>query len=623
MGLLWGALAFGLNLFRIELFFQVDLLLGTTLVWVAMLWFGFRAGVLAAVLASVSTFFLWGHPWAVVIFSLEGLLVGAWVLQRRGLLFSANILYWIFCGAPLVWLFYKVVLGVTTDTAVLIMLKQSVNGVLNALLANLVFYFLPAGITSRARMGTNLLFQHALFLVMAALLVLPVIGGVSFFARQYRAAEENKLAATVHYWGDHDSVLVKKWAQANPREASRWGERFHAVLEEGHFREGVFQTLVDARGQVVFSCKPGVVAGEHFVRPPGGTERVVAQDVRHWIPALEPGTSVMKRWRNSFYVLEHAIVDSDGWRLVTEVSPLPLIESLTQKTVQALLWLVALLAFVYALSLLLSVHFLKTLKALEAKTREVPQRLEASDGFVLPESRFEELKSLIFNFSEMIVSLQNAFREQKKFAQKEHAHLKEKSLLVRDLHDGIGGIVTNIGMLGEYALTLKDSNARDDVVKKMVALAREGSVEVRSFMNSTTQGDASWSDLLAELKDYASALLEGHGIAVQCDSDIHPAAPLPGIYRYGNIARIAREAVTNVLKHSQATVLKISFVVSDLRFELVLHDNGVGFDSQTVRRRGVASMMVRAHDMNAQCTVTRELGTRVCLRMGFSDEVVL
>ncbi len=586
-GLVLGGLAFVLNLFRIELFFQVDLLLGTSVVWMAMLWFGFRAGVLAAILASVSTFFLWGHPWAIVIFSMEGLLVGAWVFRRRGLLFSANILYWIFCGAPLVWVFYKLVLGVTADTAALIMLKQSVNGVLNALLANLVFYFVPVSVSSQARMRTCLLFQHALFLVMAALLLLPVIGGVSFFARQYRAAEEKKLAATVHYWGDHDSVLVNKWAHENPHDSLRWGENLHLAMEAGHFREGVTQTLVDARGRVVFSCKPGVVAGENFVRPPGGTERVVSQEVRHWIPALEPGTSVMKRWRNSFYVLEHPIVGSDGWRLITEVSALPLVESLTQKTVQALLWLVVLLAFVYALSLLLSVQFLKTLKALETKTREVPQRLEASEAFALPESRFEELKSLIFNFSEMIVSLQNAFREQKRFAQKEHAHLKEKSLLVRDLHDGIGGIVTNIGMLGEYALTLKDASARDNALKKMVALAKEGGVEVRSFMNSTTQGDAGWSDLLAELKDYASSMLEGHGIAVLCESQIHPAAPLPGIYRYGNIARVAREVVANVLKHSKATVLRISFVVSESRFELVLHDNGVGFDCQMVRRRGL------------------------------------
>jgi two-component system sensor histidine kinase DesK len=386
-------------------------------------------------------------------------------------------------------------------------------------------------------------------------------------------------------------------------------------LEDGHFREGVSQTLLDAHGKVIFSCQPGVVPGEIFARPPGGSERVVAQDVRHWIPAWEPGTSVMKRWRNSFYVLEHEVAESSGWRLVTEVSALPLIESLTQKTVQALLWLVALLAFVYALSRLLSVQFLKTLKALEETTREVPQRLETSGDFALPESRFDELKSLIFNFSRMIASLQIAFREQKRFAEKENAHLKEKSLLVRDLHDGMGGIVTNIGMLGEYALTLNDASARADVLKKIVALAKEGGVEVRSFMNCTSQGEAGWSDLLAELKNYAASLLDGHGVAVSCNSNIDSAAPLPGVYRYGNIARVAREAIANVLKHSGATVLNISFVVSESHFELVLHDNGVGFDCQSVKRRGVSSMMTRAHDMDAQCVFTRDAGTRVCLSM--------
>ena len=105
--------------------------------------YGLGFGVLAALIASSYTYFLWGHPYAVIIFSLEALFVGFFLQQGRRSLLLLDGLYWLIIGMPAVWLFYGVVMHMDGISTLLIMLKQGVNGIFNALLASLAITFLP------------------------------------------------------------------------------------------------------------------------------------------------------------------------------------------------------------------------------------------------------------------------------------------------------------------------------------------------------------------------------------------------------------------------------------------------------------------------------------------------
>ena len=105
--------------------------------------YGVGLGTLAALIASSYTYFLWGHPYAVLIFSLEALFVGFFLQQGRRSLLLLDGLYWLVIGMPAVWLCYGVVMHMDAVSTLLIMLKQGVNGIFNALLASLAISFLP------------------------------------------------------------------------------------------------------------------------------------------------------------------------------------------------------------------------------------------------------------------------------------------------------------------------------------------------------------------------------------------------------------------------------------------------------------------------------------------------
>ena len=115
-----GAAGLLLNLAPVSMSPGTDLLFGGVAALLAAAAFGAGPGLLAASIASVQTVWLWRHPYAWVIFSLEGLIVG-WLVQRwRVRPLVADLLYWLFLGVPLLGFTYTRLLGMGGSAVVLV-----------------------------------------------------------------------------------------------------------------------------------------------------------------------------------------------------------------------------------------------------------------------------------------------------------------------------------------------------------------------------------------------------------------------------------------------------------------------------------------------------------------------
>ena len=136
-----GLIAAGLagNYFNFPLFLSIDFLFGSIFTMLALQCFGLWRGVLAAALIAGCTYILWNHPYAIVILTAEVAVVG-WLMKRHRMgMLLADALYWLVIGMPLVFVFYHLVMHVSQSTANIVMVKQAVNGVANALLARILF----------------------------------------------------------------------------------------------------------------------------------------------------------------------------------------------------------------------------------------------------------------------------------------------------------------------------------------------------------------------------------------------------------------------------------------------------------------------------------------------------
>ena len=161
------------NYFKLSLFFGVDFLFGSIAVLLILRLYGTGWGMLSAIIASSYTVFLWNHPYGAIILIVEALFIGLCLRQRQNLVLLDGF-FWVVVGIPLMWLFYPVILHVDITQTWLIVYKQSVNGIFNALIASLILTFLPIHEWTNRVQGSNTLsLQQTLFNLLVAFVFFP------------------------------------------------------------------------------------------------------------------------------------------------------------------------------------------------------------------------------------------------------------------------------------------------------------------------------------------------------------------------------------------------------------------------------------------------------------------
>ena len=77
-----------------------------------------------------------------------------------------------------------------------------------------------------------------------------------------------------------------------------------------------------------------------------------------------------------------------------------------------------------------------------------------------------------------------------------------------------------------------------------------------------------------------------------------------------NIYRIIQEGVQNSIKHSGCSKIHIHLTNDSEKIELILNDNGKGFDLDSVKRgNGLTNMQKRIADIGGEIQINTQLET--------------
>ncbi|WP_413173645.1 response regulator [Anabaena azotica] len=164
------------NYFKITLFFGVDFLFGSIAVLIVVAIYGYVWGTLAAIISSSYTYLLWGHPYAMIIFTCEALFIGLLLRKKSQNLLLLDGIYWVILGMPLVALLYGGILKVSLIGTLLILLKQAVNGFFNALVCSLIINYLPLNKwLKNSKSKHTISWQQSLFVLLIAFVFFPVM----------------------------------------------------------------------------------------------------------------------------------------------------------------------------------------------------------------------------------------------------------------------------------------------------------------------------------------------------------------------------------------------------------------------------------------------------------------
>ncbi|MDD5759109.1 MAG: sensor histidine kinase [Desulfobulbaceae bacterium] len=117
----------------------MEFLFGGIFAMLALQLLGQWPGLIAALAISSAFIFVRQQPFDITLLTLELAVVG-WLFRQKGFgLVVADALYWLIVGMPLAYLFYRSLDHAYTDIASILMFKQAINGITNALLARLIF----------------------------------------------------------------------------------------------------------------------------------------------------------------------------------------------------------------------------------------------------------------------------------------------------------------------------------------------------------------------------------------------------------------------------------------------------------------------------------------------------
>jgi signal transduction histidine kinase len=160
------------------------------------------------------------------------------------------------------------------------------------------------------------------------------------------------------------------------------------------------------------------------------------------------------------------------------------------------------------------------------------------------------------------------------------ATLEERNRLAREIHDTLAqGFVGVIRQL-EVAKRMvdKDTAGANKHLDQAETLARSSLNEARRSVMSLRQSLVKHVPLPDAIRDEASRFSEINDIPVNVNISGQPLELKPDDEE--SFLRVFQEAMTNVGRHSGASMVDVDLSYNDKSINLSIHDNGTGFDTR-------------------------------------------
>lgn len=193
-------------------------------------------------------------------------------------------------------------------------------------------------------------------------------------------------------------------------------------------------------------------------------------------------------------------------------------------------------------------------------------------------------------------------------AYEEMAHLAkvaERERIARDLHDVLGHTLSVVVLKSELAgkLMERDPDRARREIGEVEQIARKALTEVREAISGYRAGG-----LAAEIAR-AQSTLDAAGVTLECESQ-PPQLPAAD---ETVLSLIVREAVTNIVRHAQASRCVLEIKSGGDGTALVVHDDGRG----GIRREGngLRGMRERAASIGGTFQVESAHGTRLVIQI--------
>lgn len=191
-----------------------------------------------------------------------------------------------------------------------------------------------------------------------------------------------------------------------------------------------------------------------------------------------------------------------------------------------------------------------------------------------------------------------------------------RATIARDLHDGpvqtLTAMIVELELLGRAGECPPAETAK---IEQLTASARGVMSELRLMLYGLRSEDEYDTDVVANIRTLVDRFSEMTGIAVDVAAPESPLV-LP-LHKSVEMRRIVGEALNNVARHAQASMVHVTIQVVEQTLVVTVRDDGRGMQPLLATPGiGMRGMRERAAVIGARLTIdSTEPGTRVRLAL--------
>jgi signal transduction histidine kinase len=190
---------------------------------------------------------------------------------------------------------------------------------------------------------------------------------------------------------------------------------------------------------------------------------------------------------------------------------------------------------------------------------------------------------------------------------------KERARIARDLHDDLGGCLTQIIMVS--GLTRRGRIPSEKANNDVLVAARYAI----KALDQTVWAVNPRNDTLPAFINYTGQFVVDflRTAGVKCNADIPeqlPEWPMRAEIRH-NLFLVIKEAVNNIVRHANASEVKFQVVISDKSLRFSIRDNGLGFahTPDAPDMDGLRNMRQRMDELGGEFQVESTPGIGTCI----------
>ena len=157
---------------------------------------------------------------------------------------------------------------------------------------------------------------------------------------------------------------------------------------------------------------------------------------------------------------------------------------------------------------------------------------------------------------------------------------KERAYYSKELHDGLGPLLSTIKLYLQWATRPKSNKSREEVIHKAEDILGEALATVKEISNKLSPHLLIYYGLTSAIQSFADRLAESSAIRIVFKSN---AGRRLDIEIEAALYRAIIECINNTVKHARANNITITLNDSGSQLQLEYRDDGIGFDLTETR----------------------------------------